>query len=81
MKRAEKVAWHALLSQQESEGAAQRAQIEERKNSQAFAAETRLIEARKGEVEVCLVQFFFFAFLSTDLLPPLLLRPAYHGIP
>ncbi|KAK7183810.1 hypothetical protein DPSP01_004434 [Paraphaeosphaeria sporulosa] len=51
MKRAEKVAWHSLLTQQEGESAAQRAQIEERKNSQALEAERRMIEARRGEVE------------------------------
>ncbi|KAJ4298060.1 hypothetical protein N0V90_005959 [Kalmusia sp. IMI 367209] len=51
MKRAEKVAWHTLLTQQEHETAAQRAQIEERKAGAAFAAEKMLIEARKGEVE------------------------------
>lgn len=54
MKRAEKVAWHSLLTQQEHEAAAQRAQIEERKASAAYTAENRLIEARKGEVEVSL---------------------------
>ncbi|KAL1606732.1 hypothetical protein SLS60_004139 [Paraconiothyrium brasiliense] len=51
MKRAEKVAWHALLTQQEHESATQRAQIEERRSNAAYTAENRLIEARKGEVE------------------------------
>ncbi|KAF1977804.1 ankyrin [Bimuria novae-zelandiae CBS 107.79] len=51
MKRAEKVAWHALLTAQEHESAAQRAQIEERRAAAAVVAESRMVEVRKGEVE------------------------------
>ncbi|KAF9738028.1 hypothetical protein PMIN06_008500 [Paraphaeosphaeria minitans] len=51
MKRAEKVAWHSLSTQQESEAAAQRARMEERKSNQAMEAERRMMDARKAEGE------------------------------
>lgn len=51
MKRAEKSAWHSLLTQQEHESAAQRAQIEERKANAALMAESRMVDVRKGKVE------------------------------
>ncbi|KAF2675954.1 ankyrin [Lentithecium fluviatile CBS 122367] len=51
MKRGEKAAWHALLQEQERDVAAQRLQIEDRQRAAGLAHETRLIEARKGEVE------------------------------
>jgi hypothetical protein len=64
MKRGEKAAWHALVVQQEHEGAAQRAGIEERKASAALAAESRLIEARRGELEVSLRRSYVCLFVG-----------------
>ncbi|CAI6255101.1 unnamed protein product [Periconia digitata] len=51
MKRAEKANWHRLLQDQDREAAEQRAAYENRKASAAFAAEKKLVEARKAEVE------------------------------
>jgi hypothetical protein len=50
-RRAEKAAWHALLAEQEREAAARRAEMEERKVRDAMAAEMKMIEQRKLEVE------------------------------
>lgn len=51
MKRAEKVAWHNLMMEQERDAAATRQKAEERKASAAAAHEARMAEARKGELE------------------------------
>lgn len=50
-RRAEKAAWHALLTEQEREAAARRAEVEERKVRDAMSAELKMIEQRKMEVE------------------------------
>ena len=51
MKRAEKVAWHNLMMEQERDTAATRQKAEERKASAAMAHESRMMEQRKGEIE------------------------------
>ncbi|KAJ4330790.1 hypothetical protein N0V87_009685 [Didymella glomerata] len=51
MKRAEKVAWHNLMMEQERDAAATRQKAEERKASAAAAHEARIAEVRKGELE------------------------------
>ncbi|KAH6618802.1 ankyrin repeat-containing domain protein [Boeremia exigua] len=51
MKRAEKVAWHNLMMEQERDAAATRQKAEERKASASLAHETRIGEQRKGELE------------------------------
>ncbi|KAJ8117788.1 hypothetical protein OPT61_g1095 [Boeremia exigua] len=51
MKRAEKVAWHNLMMEQERDAAATRQRTEERKASAAAVHEAKMIEQRKGEVE------------------------------
>ncbi|KAF3052214.1 hypothetical protein E8E11_010159 [Didymella keratinophila] len=51
MKRAEKVAWHNLMMEQERDAAATRQRAEERKASAAATHEARMAEVRKGELE------------------------------
>ncbi|RAR03762.1 ankyrin repeat-containing protein [Stemphylium lycopersici] len=51
VRRAEKANWHALLMEQERDAAARRQSVEERKVRDAVSVETKLIEARKAEVE------------------------------
>jgi ankyrin repeat protein len=51
MKRAEKVAWHNLIMEQERDAAATRQKAEESKASAAAAHEVRMMEVRKGEIE------------------------------
>ncbi|KAF3048286.1 hypothetical protein E8E12_011625 [Didymella heteroderae] len=51
MKRAEKVAWHNLMMEQERDTAVSRQKFEERKASGSAAHEARMVEVRKGELE------------------------------
>ncbi|KAJ4994446.1 ankyrin repeat containing protein [Stagonosporopsis vannaccii] len=51
MKRAEKVAWHNLLMEQERDAAATRQHFADRKASASMAHEARMSEQRKGEIE------------------------------
>ncbi|KAI8934701.1 hypothetical protein NX059_008390 [Plenodomus lindquistii] len=51
MKRAEKVAWHNLVTEQERDAAAKRQAADERKAGAAIAAEAKMIEQRRGELE------------------------------
>lgn len=51
MKRAEKVAWHNLMMEQERDAAATRQQVVDRKASAAMVHEARMAEQRKGEIE------------------------------
>ncbi|KAL1601105.1 hypothetical protein SLS59_005775 [Nothophoma quercina] len=51
MKRAEKVAWHNLMMEQERDAAATRQKAEERRSNAAAAHEARMMEQRKGETE------------------------------
>lgn len=51
MKRAEKVAWHNLMMEQERDAAATRQKAEERRSNAAAAHEARMMEQRKGEIE------------------------------
>ncbi len=51
MKRSEKVAWHNLIMEQERDAANNRQALEDRKVKAAAAAEARMIEQRKSEVE------------------------------
>ncbi|KAF2847725.1 hypothetical protein T440DRAFT_186632 [Plenodomus tracheiphilus IPT5] len=51
MKRAEKVAWHNLVMEQERDAAAKRQAFDERKSGAAIAAEAKMIEQRRAELE------------------------------
>ncbi|CBX93198.1 hypothetical protein IAQ61_008921 [Plenodomus lingam] len=51
MKRAEKVAWHNLVMEQERDAAAKRQAYEERKAGAAMAAEAKMVEQRRSELE------------------------------
>lgn len=51
MKRSEKVAWHNLILEQERDAAAKRQSMDDRKASASAAAEAKMIEQRKGELE------------------------------
>jgi ankyrin repeat protein len=51
MKRSERVAWHSLVTEQERDAAAKRQILEDRKISAATAAESKMVEQRKQELE------------------------------
>jgi ankyrin repeat protein len=51
MKRGERVAWHSLVTEQERDAATKRQVLEDRKMGAAMAAESKMIEQRKQEVE------------------------------
>jgi ankyrin repeat protein len=51
MKRGERVAWHNLVQQQEQDAATKRQTAEDRKMSMAMAAESKMVEQRKQELE------------------------------
>jgi ankyrin repeat protein len=51
MKRAEKVAWHNLITEQEHDATARRQIADSRKASATIASEAKMIEQRKGELE------------------------------
>jgi ankyrin repeat protein len=51
MKRSERAAWHSLVTEQERDAATKRQFLEDRKISAATAAESKMIEQRKQELE------------------------------